>query len=104
MQLWQLLVVVCAWWWWSVLIFTTWTGGQVQGANTTLRIGALFAYNTSIGNEARTAITLAVQDVNANDTILKDIKLEIRTSDSNCTSFQGAAAGTVTYIVLPTIL
>ncbi|KAG6549143.1 hypothetical protein Mapa_009369 [Marchantia paleacea] len=92
MQLWQLLVVVCAWWWWSVLIFTTWTGGQVQGANTTLRIGALFAYNTSIGNEARTAVTLAVQDVNANDTILKDIKLEIRTSDSNCTSFQGAAA------------
>ncbi|KAL2652764.1 hypothetical protein R1flu_020892 [Riccia fluitans] len=93
MQLGQLLVVVCAWWWWCVLIFTSWTGGvQVQGVNTTIKIGALFAFNTAVGNEALTAVTLAVQDVNANNTVLKDVILELLLADSNCSSFQGAAA------------
>ncbi|CAL0332175.1 unnamed protein product [Lupinus luteus] len=54
-----------------------------------LRIGALFTFNSVIGRSARPAIMAAIDDVNANTTILPGIKLEVILHDTNCSGFLG---------------
>ncbi|OIW15713.1 hypothetical protein TanjilG_04248 [Lupinus angustifolius] len=54
-----------------------------------LRIGALFTLNSVIGRSAKPAIMAAIDDVNANTTILPGIKLEVILHDTNCSGFLG---------------
>ncbi|KAE9585614.1 hypothetical protein Lal_00009958 [Lupinus albus] len=54
-----------------------------------LRIGALFTFNSVIGRSARPAIMAAIDDVNANTTILPGTKLEVILHDTKCSGFLG---------------
>ncbi|CAL5035585.1 unnamed protein product [Urochloa decumbens] len=52
-------------------------------------VGALFTYDSSIGRAAQLAIELAVDDVNAEGTVLSGTKLNMVTQDSKCSGFLG---------------
>ncbi|KAL6873798.1 hypothetical protein ACP4OV_013880 [Aristida adscensionis] len=52
-------------------------------------IGALFTYDSTIGRAARLAIELAVDDVNADRTVLAGTNLNLITQDTNCSGFLG---------------
>ncbi|KAL4359695.1 hypothetical protein AHAS_Ahas08G0103100 [Arachis hypogaea] len=56
-----------------------------------LRIGALFTVNSVIGRTARPAILDAIDDVNANTSILPYTKLELVLHDTDCSRFLGIA-------------
>lgn len=56
----------------------------------TIRIGALLAYNSTIGKAVRPALELAVRDIN-NSSLLGDSQLVLHLGNSNCSAFQGAA-------------
>jgi hypothetical protein len=58
-----------------------------------VNIGALFAFNSMIGRVAKTAIELAVKDVNSDETLLSGTKLVLTMVDSNCNVFSGTAQG-----------
>lgn len=58
----------------------------------TIRIGALLAYNSTIGKAVRPALELAVRDIN-NSSLLGDSQLVLHLGNSNCSAFQGAATG-----------
>ncbi|CAM6092968.1 unnamed protein product [Calypogeia fissa] len=90
------------WWWWTVLLLqaqlisiTGSRGGGVgvDGASLPiLKLGLLLGVNSSIGQVGLAAILLAVQDVNANTTILPNYELSLESLDSACSAFQGAAS------------
>ncbi|KAG2613718.1 hypothetical protein PVAP13_4KG405001 [Panicum virgatum] len=52
-------------------------------------LGALFTYDSTIGRAARLAIELAVDDVNADGTVLAGTKLSLKSRDTNCSAFLG---------------
>ncbi|TKW23135.1 hypothetical protein SEVIR_4G273600v4 [Setaria viridis] len=52
-------------------------------------VGALFTYDSTIGRAARLAVELAVDDVNADGTVLAGTKLSLKTHDTNCSAFIG---------------
>ncbi|RLN11246.1 glutamate receptor 3.5-like [Panicum miliaceum] len=52
-------------------------------------VGALFTYDSTIGRAARLAIELAVDDVNADGTVLAGTKLSLKSHDTNCSAFLG---------------
>ncbi|CAL4966881.1 unnamed protein product [Urochloa decumbens] len=52
-------------------------------------VGALFTYDSTIGRAARLAIELAVDDVNADRTVLAGTQLKLITQDTNCSGFLG---------------
>ncbi|KAL6603170.1 hypothetical protein ACP70R_043531 [Stipagrostis hirtigluma subsp. patula] len=52
-------------------------------------VGALFTYDSTIGRAARLAIELAVDDVNADRTVLAGTNLNLITQDTNCSGFIG---------------
>jgi ionotropic glutamate receptor len=54
-----------------------------------VNVGALFAFNSAIGIVAKTAIELAVNDVNNNENLLNGTKLVLTMVDSNCNAFVG---------------
>ncbi|KZV17709.1 glutamate receptor 3.4 [Dorcoceras hygrometricum] len=54
-----------------------------------LNIGALFTLNSVIGQSAMPAILAAIEDVNADTSILKDTKLNLILQDTNCSAFLG---------------
>ncbi|GAV89452.1 Lig_chan domain-containing protein/SBP_bac_3 domain-containing protein/ANF_receptor domain-containing protein [Cephalotus follicularis] len=54
-----------------------------------VNIGALFTYDSVIGRAARPAIAAAVDDVNADPSILHGTKLNIIFHDTNCSGFLG---------------
>ncbi|XP_020092039.1 glutamate receptor 3.5-like [Ananas comosus] len=56
---------------------------------TVVNIGALFTFNSTIGAVARTAIELAVEDVNGDRGVLAGTKLNVITQDTNCSGFLG---------------
>ncbi|GLJ56035.1 hypothetical protein SUGI_1203140 [Cryptomeria japonica] len=56
-------------------------------------VGALFAFDSTIGRVAKAAMELAVKDVNNNHSLLSGTKLELSMVDSNCSAFIGTAAG-----------
>ncbi|KAF3337044.1 glutamate receptor 3.5-like protein [Carex littledalei] len=51
---------------------------------TSINIGVLYAYNSTIGRAARIAIELALEDVNSDRTILPDTKFNVISQDTNC--------------------
>lgn len=56
-------------------------------------VGALFTYDSTIGRAARLAIELAVDDVNADRTVLAGTTLNLTTQDTNCSGFLGIIDG-----------
>ncbi|KAK7860643.1 glutamate receptor 3.3 [Quercus suber] len=56
---------------------------------TTVRIGAIFTFNSTIGRVAKIAMEEAVKDVNSNSSILPGTKLDLTMQDSNCSGFFG---------------
>nr|CAB3471187.1 unnamed protein product [Digitaria exilis] len=52
-------------------------------------VGALFTYESTIGRPARLAIELAVDDVNADGTVLAGTNLSLVAQDTNCSGFIG---------------
>ena len=56
-------------------------------------VGALFTYDSTIGRAARLAIELAVDDVNADGTVLSGTKLSLKSRDTNCSAFLGTVEG-----------
>ncbi|XP_058093299.1 glutamate receptor 3.4-like isoform X2 [Magnolia sinica] len=68
--------------------------GRNQSANVPLRprvinIGALFTFNSMIGRAAKPGIAAAIDDVNADATVLSGTKLNIIIQDTNCSGFVG---------------
>eukprot|EP00252_Welwitschia_mirabilis_P010788 TRINITY_DN2428_c0_g2_i8.p2 TRINITY_DN2428_c0_g2~~TRINITY_DN2428_c0_g2_i8.p2 ORF type:complete len:107 (-),score=12.50 TRINITY_DN2428_c0_g2_i8:74-394(-) len=57
-----------------------------------VNIGALFAFDSTIGRVARTAIELAVEDVNGSQDILNGTEIKLFSVDSNCNAFLGTEA------------
>ncbi|PIA27509.1 hypothetical protein AQUCO_07700053v1 [Aquilegia coerulea] len=55
-----------------------------------VNIGAIFAYNSVIGRVAKIAIKAAADDINANQNILRGIKLKFILADSECSVFLGS--------------
>ncbi|XP_050267948.1 glutamate receptor 3.3 isoform X1 [Quercus robur] len=55
----------------------------------TVRIGAIFTFNSTIGRVAKIAMEEAVKDVNSNSSILPGTKLHLNMQDSNCSGFFG---------------
>lgn len=65
-------------------------GAQAAGARPSeVAVGALFTYDSTIGRAARLAIELAVDDVNADGTVLAGTKLRLMSHDTNCSGFLG---------------
>ena len=56
-------------------------------------VGALFTYDSTIGRAARLAIELAVDDVNADRTVLAGTQLKVITQDTKCSGFLGTIEG-----------
>ncbi|KAL0723945.1 hypothetical protein Bca4012_038544 [Brassica carinata] len=54
-----------------------------------VNVGALFTYDSFIGRAAKPAFKAAMNDVNADQTVLKGTKLNIVFQDSNCSGFIG---------------
>lgn len=78
-------------------------GGGASGKPETLRIGALLATNSTIGKAALAAMDYAIQMVNNDSSVLPDTKLEITIANTNCSAFQGAAAGMLASRLLSTV-
>lgn len=60
-----------------------------------VNIGVLFTLDSVIGRSAQPAILAAVDDVNADNTILSGTKLNLILHDTNCSGFLGTVEGTV---------
>jgi len=61
---------------------------------TNITIGALFAFDSVIGRSARTAIQLAVDDVNRDPTVLSGTNLSVIFQDTKCSGFVATIQGT----------
>nr|XP_029150953.1 glutamate receptor 3.5-like [Arachis hypogaea] len=72
---------------------TTFADSTVDPKPNVSRIGALFTVNSVIGRTARPAILDAIDDVNANTSILPHTKLELILHDTDCSGFLGIAEG-----------
>ncbi|CAM0957725.1 unnamed protein product [Alopecurus aequalis] len=70
----------------SALAAVVWTAGERPRS---VNIGALFDYDSTIGRAARLAIKLAVEDVNADRSVLPGTKMDLITADTNCSGFVG---------------
>ncbi|KAL3638018.1 hypothetical protein CASFOL_018466 [Castilleja foliolosa] len=54
-----------------------------------VNVGALFTFDSVIGRSVGPAILAAVEDVNSDDTILKNTKINLISRDTNCSGFLG---------------
>ncbi|CAA2964952.1 glutamate receptor [Olea europaea subsp. europaea] len=54
-----------------------------------VKVGAIFAIDSTIGRVAKIAIEEAVKDVNSNSSVLHGTKLEVKMHNSNCNGFLG---------------
>lgn len=59
-----------------------------------VNVGAIFTFNSVIGKAAKTAMEIAVSDVNADPRILNGTKLRLITGDAECNAFVGSVRGT----------
>ena len=72
---------------------TTISNSTVSSRPSVLRIGVLFTLNSIIGRSAKPAVMAAIDDVNANTSILPGTKLEMILHDTNCSGFIGTVGG-----------
>ncbi|CAD5320140.1 unnamed protein product [Arabidopsis thaliana] len=54
-----------------------------------VNVGALFTYDSFIGRAAKLAFVAAIEDINADQSILRGTKLNIVFQDTNCSGFVG---------------
>lgn len=89
----QLLVAM---WWsaqWSAQLDAAPLSPSPAQSPAFVAIGGLLAFNSTIGRAAKAALELAVRDVN-NASLLGDAtELVLHLGNTNCSAFQGAAAG-----------
>ncbi|XP_008804484.2 glutamate receptor 3.1-like isoform X2 [Phoenix dactylifera] len=62
---------------------------NVSSRPAVVNIGAVFTFNSTIGRAAKVAINAAMDDVNADSSVLQGTKLAITMQDSNCNGFLG---------------
>lgn len=72
--------------------------GQHQNASSHSRpssvtIGIMFTFNSVIGRVAKAAFAAAVDDVNADSSVLSGTRLNIVMQDTNCSGFLGTIEG-----------
>ena len=86
-----------------LLIFSTWVPVEVMGQTgnasarpSSVNVGALFTFDSVIGQAARPAIAAAVDDVNSDSTVLPGTKLNLIFHDTNCSGFIGTIKGNQT--------
>ncbi|KAH9328298.1 hypothetical protein KI387_000406, partial [Taxus chinensis] len=58
----------------------------------TVNVGALLAYDSTIGRVAKKAIQLALEDVNKDKKLLKGTRIALTMMDSNCSAYIGISA------------
>ncbi|XP_018492522.1 glutamate receptor 3.4 isoform X1 [Raphanus sativus] len=73
----------------SVLSRNSSTSPPLPQRPSSVNVGALFTYDSFIGRAAKPAFKAAMDDVNADQTVLKGTKLNIVFQDSNCSGFIG---------------
>ncbi|KAH6782803.1 glutamate receptor 3.3 [Perilla frutescens var. hirtella] len=81
---------------WIILFWTLSLGVLSDGlsANASSRpavvnVGAIFTLDSTIGRVAKVAIDEAVKDINANSSVLRGTKFNVKFRDSNCSGFLG---------------
>ncbi len=77
-----------------LMIFSNGLG--VSGANKRpefVNIGAILAFNSTIGKVARVAVQAAIDDVNSDPSILGGTKLRMKMQDTNDSGFLGIIEG-----------
>ncbi|GFS30288.1 glutamate receptor 3.5 [Actinidia rufa] len=79
-----------------LLIFSRWVPVEVMGQTgnasarpSSVNVGALFTFDSVIGQAAKPAIAAAVDDVNSDSTVLPGTKLNLIFHDTNCSGFVG---------------
>jgi ionotropic glutamate receptor len=85
-----------------ILVFCLWIPNEVMAIignssvssrPSVLKIGALFTVDSVIGRSAKRGIMAAIEDVNANKSILPGVKLDVILHDTNCSGFLGTVEG-----------
>ena len=59
-----------------------------------VNVGVLFTHDSVIGRSAQPAILAAMDDVNADNSVLPGTKLNLILHDTNCSGFLGTVEGT----------
>jgi ionotropic glutamate receptor len=72
---------------------------QAAARPPSVTIGALFTFDSVIGRSARTAIQLAVDDVNGDPTVLRGTNLSVIFQDTKCSGFVGTIQGNNTLLI-----
>ncbi|KFK31128.1 hypothetical protein AALP_AA6G071500 [Arabis alpina] len=65
------------------------SAGRESFSRNSVNVGALFTYDSFIGRAAKLAVMAAIEDVNADQSILRRTKLNIVFHDANCSGFVG---------------
>lgn len=90
---------------WHLVVLIVLTNGLASnGASTStnvsnsvrpsvVNIGSLFSFGTIVGRVAKLAIEAAIEDVNADPTVLNGTQLKITMHDSNISGFLGIIEG-----------
>lgn len=71
-----------------------------------IAIGGLLAFNSTIGRAAKASLELAIRDVNNGSIdgapfVGTSTQLVLHLGNTNCSAFQGAAAGNLAQILTP---
>ncbi|XP_010510025.1 PREDICTED: glutamate receptor 3.5-like isoform X2 [Camelina sativa] len=86
-----LMLLLCVFGFW--VLPTKGAGGESFLNNSSLpssiNVGALFTYDSFIGRAAKPAFVAAIEEVNADQSILRNTKLNIVFQDSDCSGFVG---------------
>lgn len=77
----------------NVLLSSNGIGLNATARPKVVKIGALLNFNTTIGKVAKVAIEAAVEDVNSNDAILGETKLNVTMQDTQNSGFLGMLDG-----------
>ncbi|KAL0311223.1 UNVERIFIED_CONTAM: Glutamate receptor 3.5 [Sesamum angustifolium] len=82
-RVWQMFLISCMW----VAMGVTAKNGNfsvVSDRSSVVNVGAMFTFNSAIGRSLGPAIFAAIEDVNSDSIILKNIKLNLIVQDTNC--------------------
>ncbi|CAK8535528.1 unnamed protein product [Lathyrus sativus] len=82
------LLILCLWFSKKVMGSTI-GNSSVSSRPRVVKIGALFTVDSVIGKSAKPGIMAAIEDVNANNTILSGVNLQVIYKDTNCSGFLG---------------
>ncbi|CAN6463997.1 unnamed protein product [Victoria cruziana] len=70
-------------------VFGEGAGRNVSSRPAVVNVGAIFTFDSAIGRVAKIAIDAAVADVNADSSVLRGVKLNVTSLDSNSSGFLG---------------